>query len=397
MHQAQMEWAKFQYRRAGGDYTPDPSALRFPKWAAADAPEAALQKGQSGGQTLTSLFALWEKQHLKAGKAARSVGDFKHKVDSLKAYLGHDDASRVTGRAVDEWCDHLLVSGLTAKTVGEKYLAAIKAIFSLAAEKFRFSPNPVAANKVRVPAKVKERPSGFTEDEAKAILIATLVSPVTFGQRADNLKRAIRWVPWICAYTGARVGEIAQLRKEDLITEFGVPCIRITPESGTVKTGKYRIVPVHSHLVEQGLLAFIEALPPGPLFLTPDKLGADAAKAAKVISGKVGEWVRKDVGIADLRVWPSHGWRHRFKTLCRDAGIDQEVRNAIQGHSDGTAAADYGEMGIKALLRAIEAFPRIDIAVPPSETGTRRLSPTPAMSGPASAPKTPPEGALGAN
>ena len=57
MHQARMEWAAFQYRRTGGDYTPDPSASRFPEWPAADAPEAALQKGQSGGETLTSLFA----------------------------------------------------------------------------------------------------------------------------------------------------------------------------------------------------------------------------------------------------------------------------------------------------------------------------------------------------
>lgn len=238
MHRAQMEWAAFQLRRAGGDYTPDPSAQRFPEWTPLEKPKAAPKKGQSGGETLTSLFALWETQHRQAGKAERSIGDFKHKVDSLRAYLGHDDASRVTGRAVDEWCDHLLASGLSAKTVGEKYLAAIKTIFRLAAEKFRFSPNPVAANKVRVPDRVKERPSGFTEDESKAILRATLVNAADLGQRADALELAIRWVPWICACTGARVGEIAQLRKEDLITEFSVPCIRITPESGTVKTGK---------------------------------------------------------------------------------------------------------------------------------------------------------------
>lgn len=218
-----------------------------------------------------------------------------------------------------------------------------------------------------MPERVKERPSGFTEDEAKAILRATLVDAANLGQRADALKLAIRWVPWICAYTGARVSEIAQLRKEDLITEFSVPCIRITPESGTVKTGKYRIVPIHPHLIEQGLLAFINARPAGPLFLAPDKARAEAAKAAKVISGKVGEWVREDAGITDLRVWPNHGWRHRFKTLCRDVGIDQDVRNAIQGHGDGTAAADYGEVRITAMRRAIEAFPRIDLSVPLNE------------------------------
>ena len=364
MHQVQMEWAKFQYRRAGGDYTPDPSASRFPEWSTADAPEGALRKGQSGGETLTSLFALWETEHLQNGKPVRTVGDFRHKVDSLKAYLGHDDASRVTGLAVDKWCEQLRASNLSAKTVGEKYLAAIKVIFKLAVEKFRIPTNPVAANKVRVPSKVKERPSGFTEDEAKAILRATLVNPASLGVRADALKRAIRWVPWICAYTGARVGEIAQLRKEDLITEFGVPCIRITPESGTVKTGKYRIIPVHSHLVEQRFLDFVEASPSGPLFLTHDKTGAAAIKAATVISGKVRQWVREDAGITDPRLQPNHGWRHRFKTLCRDVGIDLEVRNAVQGHGDKTAASDYGEVQIKAMRRAMEAFPRIDLAVP---------------------------------
>ena len=117
MHQARMEWAAFQYRRAGGDYTPDPSALRFPEWPAADAPEAALQKGHSGGETLTSLFPLWEPRHLQDGKAARTVGEFRHKANSRKAYPGHDDASRVTGLAVDQWCDHLRASKLSAKTV----------------------------------------------------------------------------------------------------------------------------------------------------------------------------------------------------------------------------------------------------------------------------------------
>ena len=32
MHKARMEWATFQHRRAEGDYSPDPSAQRFPEW-----------------------------------------------------------------------------------------------------------------------------------------------------------------------------------------------------------------------------------------------------------------------------------------------------------------------------------------------------------------------------
>lgn len=262
---------------------------------------------------------------------------------------------------MDEWCDHLLASGLSEKTVGEKYLAAVKAIFTLGVEKYRLTVNPVAANKVRVPDKVKERSSGFTDLEAKTILLAALGDVSTLGKRSPALKRAIRWVPWICAYTGARVGEITQLRREDLVTELGIPCLRITPEGGTVKTGKYRIVPIHQHLVELGLCSFIASQPPGPLFFSLDKPEYNPVTRAAGVGTKIGVWVRKGVGITDKRIGPNHAWRHRFKTVCRNAGIDRESRNAIQGHSDGTAASDYGEVTIIAMKNAIDAFPRIEL------------------------------------
>lgn len=363
MHRARIDWADFQHRRASGDYSPDPSIQRFPEWTPPKATKVAQTADDSEGVTISELFELWKTRHIKAKKALSSIGDFEKKIANLRTYLGHDDARRVTGRRVDEWCDQLLAEGLSEKTVGEKYLAAVKAIFKLGVEKFRLSSNPVAANKVRVPDKVKERPAGFTETEARAILRATQGDPSSLGKRPDAIKRAIRWVPWICAYTGARVGEIAQLRREDFVVEYGVPCLRIAPEGGTVKTGNYRIVPVHSHLLELGLPTFIASQPPGPLFFTLAKADDDPVKKAANAGAKVGQWVRADVGITDLRVWPNHGWRHRFKTLCRDAGIDQESRNAIQGHGDGTAAADYGEVTIKALKRAMDAFPRIDLQV----------------------------------
>lgn len=98
---------------------------------------------------------------------------------------------------MSDWCDGLLASGLSEKTVGEKYLAAVKTVFKLAVEKFHLPASPVAAHKVRVPAKAKARPSGFTEDEAKAILRSALVNPDDLGNRPDAAKRAIRWVPWV--------------------------------------------------------------------------------------------------------------------------------------------------------------------------------------------------------
>jgi site-specific recombinase XerD len=72
--------------------------------------------------------------------------------------------------------------------------------------------------------------------------------------------------------------------------------------------------------------------------------------------------VRKVVKITDPSLQPSHAWRHRFKTVAREVGIDLEVRDAIQGHEDGRAASDYGEVTIKAMWNAIQRLPWFDVA-----------------------------------
>ena len=79
-------------KRSEGDYSPDPKADRFPPVMA---PENA-QPVPEVGLSIRALFKLWERDHLANGKSPRTVGDFRHKVESLIDYLGHDDAQRVT-------------------------------------------------------------------------------------------------------------------------------------------------------------------------------------------------------------------------------------------------------------------------------------------------------------
>lgn len=50
-----------------------------------------------------------------------------------------------------------------------------------------------------------------------------------------------RWVPLFCAFIGARVAEITQLRKEDLRQVDGMWVARITPNAGTVKSSGYTV------------------------------------------------------------------------------------------------------------------------------------------------------------
>lgn len=75
----------------------------------------------------------------------------------------------------------------------------------------------------------------------------------------DAFPRAKRWVMWLCAYSGARSGEIAQLRGVDVTSRGSFHVMRLTPEAGDMKTSKARTVPVHEHLVEQGFIEMVRA------------------------------------------------------------------------------------------------------------------------------------------
>jgi integrase len=242
-------------------------------------------------------------------------------------------------------------------------------VFGTGVAKKKLKVNPAAEVQVKFNKRgIQVRPKGYTDDEARAILTAALAGPSGLGGRSEENKRAIRWGPWVCAFTGARITEVMQLRSDDLLFEMvdgqRIACLRITPEAGSVKTGSYRMVPVHPQLQDIGLIDVFQSLPAGPVFynLSPRRgKPADPVERAQNTGAKVGTWVREDVKITDKKVQPNHAWRHRFKTLARDVGIPPEYMDVIQGHEDGRASSGYGETTIKALWREIQKLPRWDM------------------------------------
>lgn len=281
------------------------------------------------------------------------------------AFLGHDDAARVKLADVVAWKEMLLEDRSdgskpkSVRTVRDSYLAVVRSVFSWAAGNGKIAHNPAAGVKVGGKRKPPIRDRGFTADEARMILSAALTPPPT--RLSPERKLARRWVPWICAYTGARVNEITQLRAEDVKREGTIWTIYITPEAGSTKDGKARTVALHPHLLDQGFLRAIAGAT-GPLFYDP-ALYRDGSKGNPQYK-KVGEylarWVREE-GVADPNVWPNHGWRHRFKTEARRAGIDAETRDAIQGHVPRTEGEAYGKVPIEVIWPAIRKLPRYKI------------------------------------
>jgi integrase len=256
--------------------------------------------------------------------------------------------------------------------VRDVYLACVKAVFSTAAAADLVSENPAQKIIVKVIRKHIDRPKGFTRDEATRIINRSLLHiPEIHFERTPELPQttaAKQWAPILCAFTGSRITEITQLRKEDVRDVDDILIIRITPAAGSVKTRQYRDVPLHPQLIDLGFLDFVKDAPSGALFYREIE-NRDAKKGASIMSRRICTWLRKEK-IVPEDVAPNHGWRHTFKTTGRELGIDTRILDAIQGHAAQTAGDEYGDVTVLAKKRAIDQFPCFPLTVKVQKHGT---------------------------
>jgi integrase len=297
----------------------------------------------------------------------KTIKKWKVALRSLIEYLGHDDASRVTTDDIIQWKNALLAPAEDGQrqrgqaTVRNGYIGAVKPVFGWAEKNKLITSNPVAGVSVRVPRRVRTREErGFTDAEAKIVL--TAATAINWQAHGSFKAFACRWLPWLCAYTGARIGEMAQLRRDDVgQNEQGIWYVKITPEAGSTKGGYARKVALHPHLLEQGFIRAIEGRS-GPLFYDPQRkrAGSDGNPQYGKVGQRVAKWVRS-LGVTDKELQPNHGWRHRFITIARDIQMDPDARQAMVGHSARTEHQDYGNTLIRTSHRWLRKFPRYNI------------------------------------
>jgi integrase len=152
--------------------------------------------------------------------------------------------------------------------VRNNWVRPARGVFGWAFDQKLISANPFQGIKIKVRRRPRDREGrAFDEREQATILYAAYAETET----DSFLGAARRWVPWLMAYSGARCGEITQLRKEDIVLRDGVQVMELSPEAGTVKTGQGRTVPPHEHIIEQGFLDFVRSRRDGPLFYNPRK------------------------------------------------------------------------------------------------------------------------------
>jgi integrase len=171
---------------------------------------------------------------------------------------------------------------------------------------------------------------------------------------------------WLCAYSGARAGEITQLRGADVYQRSGFYVMNLTPDAGTIKTRTAREVPLHEHIINQGFIDFVEQQGRGPLFYNAQKPPAasqDVLKPSRSLAqttrAHLGEWVR-EIGVDDPDVSPTHGWRQTFQYVADEIGMPEKISDAIAGHAPPNVARRYAPPPVERLAKALQKFPRYD-------------------------------------
>jgi integrase len=193
----------------------------------------------------------------------------------------------------------------------------------------------------------------WSGDELKAIFASPLFATCQ-GDRQEHLPGnvAIRdwryWLPYLAAYSGARLGELSQMLTSDVRQHHGVWILHVTPEGSqdkSVKTdGSARVVPLHSRMIELGFLkyhAHMVERGEKQLFpeLEPDTRGHFSRTPSRFFAGYF-----KDIGVKVDKSRNFHSFRHNATDAFRRGGYLDEQFGMLIGHTKATTTGRYGIM-----------------------------------------------------
>ncbi len=64
------------------------------------------------------------------------------------------------------------------------------------------------------------------------------------------------------------------------------------------------------------------------------------------------------MGVTDPRKVANHSWRHRFKNVCRDAGVPKDASDRLAGHAEGGVGGGYGAgHALRTLAEVVRQLP----------------------------------------
>ncbi len=308
-------------------------------------PESAATAAALPPVSLDDLFDKW-KAEIKP--SASTLSTWGGHIRALKKAFPEkaQDAGSLTPEDMIKWKDEMVAAGKSAKTINDSYFAAVRTVFTYGVNNRLIASNPGIGVKTAGGKKAGTGKLPYTNDEVARLL--------ELAKKETN--PAKRWLPWLAAQTGSRIGEVAQLQGSYVKVEDGIHYLDIkpAPDAGSIKEEvSERTVPLHPQLIADGFLEFVKSKGDGPLFYNRSSGDPTKKHASKGVTNHLGAWIREN-GFTDPRKAPSHGLRHWFKTEASRVGIDSRDVDKLQGHAPRSEADKYYHPDLAMKLAALE-------------------------------------------
>ena len=259
---------------------------------------------------------------------------YKGAIREFSEQIGDVPPSEVTVKQARRYVSWLQSSSGIAVRTMQTRLTCLRNLMKVGIEDGLLESNPFTATSIRSPAGVLDQQGYRAFSKEGLIAIFT-----ELNQREMSMKHMLIYV-LLC--TGCRLSDALQLRMSDLkTTASGIwffdwkhePTADL-PVLLKSKSKNNRLTPLHSVLIEKGLLAWQQ---PAAGRLLGDNIATQSAYSSFFKN------LLKRVGIYEPKKTVLHSLRGTAKDLWREAGIPVDVRLALTGHvSRDVGESSYG-------------------------------------------------------
>ena len=157
----------------------------------------------------------------------------------------------------------------------QKYMIRVIQFFNYCFDSSYIGKSITAKMNVKIDIDPSER-AVLPYEASEARKIFEIVTSIKQSGKSPSSRieaNELYYVTMIAAYSGMRIKEITQLHKEDIALKDGIYCFNINTNDGkTTKTkNSIRFVPIHSKLIDIGLLEYVNSKKNGNIFKVSNK------------------------------------------------------------------------------------------------------------------------------
>lgn len=269
------------------------------------------------------------------------------------------DITRAMGHEFAQW----LTSLKGARKTASDRLKYVSSLLKFACRELEWTErHPWEGIDIDYTTETERKP--WTPDHIRGFFALPLFTSYALPQRAARAGAdAAYWVPLLGLFTGARVGELVQLKVADIVQAEGVWCIDINEDEGKrLKTeNSKRQVPIHSELIRLGFLDYLQDIKDaGHSGLWPT-MHLNEEKPSLGFSRWFNETPRRDVRDNEgkpVDIPDFHSLRHLVRSTMAAANVPEADQDLITGHATrgSTGTRVYRHTTMQKLRAAVEAI-----------------------------------------